>query len=284
MQNSELLFVYGTLRPPRPDTPAADARFYSQIAHSIVHHTPATLTGAALYDLGPYPALIPGDDVIVGDLLQVDAATLAITDRIEGHPVYYRRTQVTVQTTDGDVTAWVYWAPAGLTTGKPRITNGDWLRRHEAPVLTITHDAPTGIMNPVLRGLIDRLAKEDCCWLSSVRPDGRAHSAPIWHVWHQGRVYVVTRSNAVRTANIAVNPNVVVTLPDPMNPLILEGWATQAETMRAALQPLFQAKYNWNIQTDTAYDVVIEITPTRLIAWGQYGEGKWPGSDLLQVW
>lgn len=280
---TELLFVYGTLRPPRLDTPAADVRFYPQIAQGIQRHVPATLTGAALYDMGPYPALVSGDGVVVGDLLQIDAATLAMADRIEGHPLFYRRGQVTVQTGEGEATAWVYWAPPGLTTGKPRIANGDWLRRHEAPA-RIEPTRPTAPVNPVLRGLIDRFAQEPCCWLSSVRPDGRAHSAPIWHVWHQGRAYVVTRSNAVRAANIARNPSVVLTLPDPMNPLILEGWATQAESMRAALQPLFQTKYDWNIQTDAAYDVVIEITPTRLIAWGQSGEGKWPGSDLLQVW
>jgi gamma-glutamylcyclotransferase (GGCT)/AIG2-like uncharacterized protein YtfP len=284
MQNPEHLFVYGTLRPPRPDTPADDVRYYPQIAAAIRHHTPATLTGATLYDMGPYPALVPGEGVVRGDLLQLDAATLAVADRIEGHPAYYRRGAVTVQTADGEMTAWVYWAPPGLTTGKPRITNGDWLRRHEAPLVPTDSPAAPVTVDPVLRGLVDRFAQEQCCWFSSVRPDGRAHSAPIWHVWYQGRAYVVTTAKAVRTANIASNPSVVLTLPDPMNPLILEGWATQTEPMRARLQPLFQAKYNWDIATDAAYAVVIEVTPTRLIAWGQHGEGKWPGSDLLQVW
>jgi hypothetical protein len=53
--------------------------------------------------------------------------------------------------------------------------------------------------------------------------------------------------------------------------------------MRDPLRPLFQRKYNWDIVTDTDYNMVIEVTPIRLIAWGSHGEGKWPGSEVLRA-
>lgn len=279
------LFVYGTLRPPRPDTPAPDVRYYPAIADYIRHHQPATLTNAALYDLGAYPAATSGDGIIQGDLLLVDEAALPIADRIEGHPSYYRRAQVHVQTANGAVDAWIYWAPPGLTTGRQRITNGDWFQRHLAPAAPIATMAPTeATVDPVLRALVKRFADEPCSWLSSVRPDGRAHSAPIWHIWHQGRAYVVTPAQSVKVNNIAENPNVVITHPDPLNALIIEGWATTANHLRNALHPLFLAKYNWDLASDSSHNTVLEITPTKLLAWGKYGEGKWPGEAILQVW
>jgi len=54
--------------------------------------------------------------------------------------------------------------------------------------------------------------------------------------------------------------------------------------MRSQLQPLFQEKYNWDLNTDDEYNTIIEITPTKLIAWGKHGEGRWPGVEVMQVW
>jgi len=284
MPDYQFLFVYGTLRPPQAGTPAADARYFPAIAPHIHSHTTATLAGAELYDLGAYPAATPGEGVIHGDLLRIEAAALPIADRIEGHPVFYRRATVTVQTTQGKVEAWIYWAPPGLTTGRRQIANGDWFQRHLTPTIAAEVSAPDATVDPVLRALVKRFAAEPCSWLSTVRPDGRAHSAPIWHVWYQGRAYVVTPAQSVKAVNVAENPSVVLTHPDPANALIIEGWATAANHLRGTLQPQFLAKYNWDIQSDDAYDTIIEITPTKLLAWGQYGEGRWLGAELSRVW
>ena len=139
-------------------------------------------------------------------------------------------------------------------------------------------DAPTA-HDATLSALLDKFAQADCCWFSSVRPDDRAHLAPIWHVWHAGRVYVVTRDKSVRARNVAHNPHVSVALPDPMNVFIIEGTAAPAPDMEAALQPLFKAKYDWDISTDADYDLILAVTPVKLIAWGDHGEGRWQWSD-----
>ncbi len=279
------LFVYGTLRPPQANAPAADTRYFAAVADYIRHHQPATLDNAELYDLGEYPVATPGAGRIHGDLLQLDSAALAIADRIEGHPTFYKRAEVMVHTATGVQRAWVYWAPPGMTTARPRIQHGDWFHRHtDLAPLAEPPLPPASAVDPVLRALVTRLAEEPCSWLSSVRPDGRAHLVPIWHVWYQGRAYVVAQATSVKTSNIRENPSVSLAHPDPLNVLILEGWAITADGMLDALLPLFRAKYNWDIAKDAATHTIIEITPTKLLAWGALGEGKWAGTEVLQVW
>ena len=137
--------------------------------------------------------------------------------------------------------------------------------------------------DPILAKLVRRFADSQCCWISSVRPDSRAHSVPVWHVWHRGRAYVVTSPGSVKTANIQVNPGVVLAHPDPLNPVIVEGQARLIGDHQAVLQPLFVAKYDWDIASDSQYTAVVEVTPTKLIAWGEHGEGRWPGEVVEQV-
>lgn len=125
----------------------------------------------------------------------------------------------------------------------------------------------------LLAGLLERFAAADACWFSSTRPDGRAHLAPIWHVWLDGRAYMVTQKSAVRYKNIAHHPEVSLSLPDTSNVFILEGHAAVAPERQAALGPLFKAKYDWDFADDNPYNVIIEVTPRKVIAWGN--EGKW---------
>jgi hypothetical protein len=129
--------------------------------------------------------------------------------------------------------------------------------------------------DPVLAKLFDKFAQAEACWFSSVRADGRAHLAPIWHVWHEGRIYVVTPTTSVRARNIIRNEAVSLSLPDPMNVLIIEGRARPAPEQREAIQPLFLSKYGWDIRGETAYGTVIEVTPRKVIAWGSDGDGRW---------
>lgn len=134
-----------------------------------------------------------------------------------------------------------------------------------------------------LEQLLARFAAADCSWFSSVRPDGRVHSAPVWHVWLKPRAYVVTTENAVKVVNIAHNPSVVVALPDPLDPFIMEGVARLNSDALAAVAPLFRAKYDWDPTTDVGYSALIEITPGKVMAWGKYGEGRWSTADVQQL-
>jgi general stress protein 26 len=137
----------------------------------------------------------------------------------------------------------------------------------------------------ILARLIDKFAKAEASWFSSTRPDGRAHLAPIWHVWHEGRIYVVTQSTSVRSHNIVHHPAVSLALPDPINVLIVEGTARFTPEQKDTLNPLFKVKYNWEFTTDDPYSVIIEVSPTKIMAWGADGEGRWhfDGNSVRKV-
>jgi gamma-glutamylcyclotransferase (GGCT)/AIG2-like uncharacterized protein YtfP len=73
---------------------------------------------AALYDLGPYPAIGPGDDLVRGEVWQLLPeqmdATLRVLDEVEGYAQQpddlYTRRLVTCRLDDGaEVTAWTYF-------------------------------------------------------------------------------------------------------------------------------------------------------------------------------
>jgi gamma-glutamylcyclotransferase (GGCT)/AIG2-like uncharacterized protein YtfP/general stress protein 26 len=279
----EKIFVYGTLRPPQPETSPEDSRYFLQIQELVQSHTPAHLPGAILYDLGTYPGATPGDGEVHGDLLTVPSAALKILDRIEGHPNFYRRELATVHSEQGGLEAWVYWAPEDLASTGRRVPTGDWFQRGIEGDESQAKASSYPPVDSTLQKLVERFAEAECSWLSSVRRNGRAHTAPVWHVWDRGRIYIVTTIGAVKTANIRENPSVVIALPDPLNAVILEGWATLVNNPRPRLQPLFQAKYDWDLDDDDEYDTVIEITPTKLMAWGEHGEGRWSGVEVMRV-
>ncbi len=283
MSKLEDVFVYGTLRPPTEGTDPDDSRFYSRIEALIHEQRPAFLVNARLFDMGTYPAACPGQGRIVGDLLKVDSKAMDVMDRLEGHPVFDRRERVVVQAAEESVEAWIYWAPPGLAqTGLP-ILNGDWLAREVAEAGLGAEEAGQAAVDPQLRQILRRFAESKNSWLSTVRRDGRPHSAPVWHIWLQGRVYVMTTSSTVKVANIQERPGVTITHPDPVDPIMIEGWALIAPAKHADLRPLFIDKYEWDIEGSPEYDRLIEITPTRLLAGGRYGRGRWSGGQLLQI-
>jgi general stress protein 26 len=137
-----------------------------------------------------------------------------------------------------------------------------------------------------LNSIVRRFAESKYSWLSTVRPDGRAHASPIWHVWYHGRIYLVTMSVAVKVHNIQDNPSVVITHPDAKKAIIVEGEARLVTDMTDALRPYFKSKYDWDIVTDEDYRTVIEINPTKLLAWGEEGAShrkRWRGEEVSAV-
>jgi general stress protein 26 len=137
-----------------------------------------------------------------------------------------------------------------------------------------------------LLDIVQRFAGADCSWLTTVRADGRPHTAPIWHVWFEGKVYVVTKQRAIKVANIGQNDAVVLSHPDPHRAIIIDGRAQIVADMADRLRSFFQAKYDWDIVEDDHYDTIIAITPHKLLAWGEEGAAyrkRWTGEQLRLV-
>jgi uncharacterized pyridoxamine 5'-phosphate oxidase family protein len=120
------------------------------------------------------------------------------------------------------------------------------------------------------RAIEARLSRESTIWLSTVRGDGRPHLAPLWYVWMNGKLYVCTGRGTQKFANLVQNQNVALALPDTTNVIIIEGEAHTAE--RALIEPLAEHFYNkseWDFRYDDTADWrLIEITPFKIMAWG----------------
>jgi gamma-glutamylcyclotransferase (GGCT)/AIG2-like uncharacterized protein YtfP len=128
------LFVYGSLRQG----------FHSPAYHYISRYFNLVSMGkvkGTLYDLGPYPAAIPGDEAthfIIGELYalkkpaELEWALAQLDDyeglnADEGETPLYRRDKVTVFTENGETDAWVYWYNQPIEN-KPVVSSGDILQ------------------------------------------------------------------------------------------------------------------------------------------------------------
>ncbi len=81
------IFVYGTLkRGFRLHEAMGDALFLGEDA-----------VRGRLYSLGAFPGLKQGRDVVKGELYDVDPYLIKRLDNIEGHPTFYRRTELTLE-------------------------------------------------------------------------------------------------------------------------------------------------------------------------------------------
>ncbi len=124
-------FVYGTLRKGMWNR--------CLIASQIISSQPAIVKGT-LYDLPyGYPALGPGGDKVIGEILELAdiQEALAILDSLEGYTApqhqenLYERRKLPVAQNDGRITtAYVYlWArPDELPAIGQRVPSGDWVK------------------------------------------------------------------------------------------------------------------------------------------------------------
>jgi gamma-glutamylcyclotransferase (GGCT)/AIG2-like uncharacterized protein YtfP len=123
MENS-YLFVYGTLRPKSGHDMGA---WLAQHAHYIGE---AKLKGQ-LYQVSYYPALVKGDDWVVGDVYACPLENWPNLDTFEEavglDPEYERHLTPVLLATGQWLSAWVYWYRRP-TTGMAAVVGGDWLQ------------------------------------------------------------------------------------------------------------------------------------------------------------
>ena len=117
------LFAYGTLMPGEGN--------HRQIEEHVHQARPGVIKGI-LVDLGAFPALIPGDGIVRGVLLDADLAVVKLTDRIEGcspdpDQCLYRRELVGVHVEgEKQVPAWTYFfANPDQIADRPRLIVGE---------------------------------------------------------------------------------------------------------------------------------------------------------------
>ena len=113
--------VYGSLRQGLGN--------HRLLEHVESHEKGVTLSNFNMYSLGGFPAITEeGTAGVVVEVYDVDDATFARLDRLEGYPSFYDRKEVDVLLDNGNtVQAWIYYlhdqpAYAGLVEGN------DWVK------------------------------------------------------------------------------------------------------------------------------------------------------------
>lgn len=124
------------------------------------------------------------------------------------------------------------------------------------------------MVQPLTEEASKKLESQKIIWFGSVRPDGRPHLVPIWFVWLEDHLYVSTEPKSVKSRNLQTNQNVALALEDGAHPVICEGiaqiilppWSDEIKTA-------FLNKYEWDLDKETQYNELIEVTPERWLVW-----------------
>lgn len=122
----DFIAVYGLLRAGQ----SGFDRF--GLAHAFREAGPCVIKGE-LWDLGLYPALVEGEDRVLGELFEVlDPDVMADLDAFEdywpGEPARSRYERRKVRLVEPDRDAFVYVWLLGLDDAR-RIESGDWFKR-----------------------------------------------------------------------------------------------------------------------------------------------------------
>jgi general stress protein 26 len=96
----------------------------------------------------------------------------------------------------------------------------------------------------------ERMTASRNYWITSVRPDGNPHAAPVWGLWHKGGFYFSTGEESAKGKNIKGNPSLSVHLESGDEVVILEGeieYVTDKDLLNG-LDEDYEKKYGLKLQ------------------------------------
>jgi PPOX class probable F420-dependent enzyme len=109
----------------------------------------------------------------------------------------------------------------------------------------------------------ERLTASRNYWVTSVWPDGRPHSMPVWGAWDGEALWFGSSRRSRKARNLGADPRCVVTTEDANEPVVIEG---SAEIVReraaiARVADLMNAKYGGITVEFLAANATIRIRP-----------------------
>ncbi|MEU5882294.1 pyridoxamine 5'-phosphate oxidase family protein [Spirillospora sp. NPDC047279] len=99
---------------------------------------------------------------------------------------------------------------------------------------------------------VERLKTTRNFWLSTVWPDGRPHTMPVWGAWSGDALWFSSSLPSRKIANIRENEQVTVATEDAENPVVLQGRAelvTEPERLQGFID-MVNAKYDTGYRVD----------------------------------
>ncbi len=126
-----------------------------------------------------------------------------------------------------------------------------------------------------------RLRHEKVLWVSTTRPDGRPHLAPVWFLWEEENATILffSKPDSHKIRNIRHNSAVLLALETAENGhsvVMLEGEATLLADPTVKIRPpAYARKYaddfkemNWEPEaTAKQFSQAVRVIPTKLIHW-----------------
>ncbi|MBM2812233.1 MAG: pyridoxamine 5'-phosphate oxidase-related FMN-binding protein [Chloroflexi bacterium] len=118
----------------------------------------------------------------------------------------------------------------------------------------------------------DRLTTARNYWVSTTRPDGRPHAAPVWGLWLGDTFYFSTDPSSRKGRNIAANPNAVVHLESGDDVVILEGILQHVADpeLLTRFVDAYDVKYGFRVDTDNPSSAVFMLRPLVAHAWMEH--------------
>ena len=114
-----LVAVYGTLRKGYGN---------NRLIKDAEQILTMSIGGFEMKSLGAFPiAQVNKDKAIVVEIYHITDDELVACDRLEGHPNWYKRTQVgQLDIGDGEQPLWLYVMPSGEYPDAMPVESGDW--------------------------------------------------------------------------------------------------------------------------------------------------------------
>jgi PPOX class probable F420-dependent enzyme len=137
------------------------------------------------------------------------------------------------------------------------------------------------------------LQREPVVWLSTVCPDGRPHVVPVWFLWDDDSILILSKPDAQKVRNIRAEPRVMIAVgrPGPNFDVELIDAAAElaGEPIARRLAEALARKYartveraGVSVEAFTAiYSQLIWVRPTRWLGWGGNGWRNGPADGAL---
>ncbi|HEV2235544.1 MAG TPA: pyridoxamine 5'-phosphate oxidase family protein [Ktedonobacterales bacterium] len=132
------------------------------------------------------------------------------------------------------------------------------------------------LSDPAQARIDARLRQETAAYFTTVRPDGRPHTVPVWFLWDGATILIFSQPGDVKVRNLRQNPGVTLALDNfgaSSQPVVVEGTAALVDAAAiAAMLPAYTTKYaalaaKIGLPPDAlekVYSQPVHLTPTRI--------------------